>query len=71
MVYVRKSQRGKLSGQERTDWAKIAREYTYYPGTMGKFHRHLCEAILLADKGNKARLRKAYPELIKELQSLQ
>lgn len=66
--YVPKSKRGKMMLlQERTDWKGLAREFREYPGSMGKFHRHLCEAIVLADLAGLERLRKAYPELVEEL----
>lgn len=57
-----------LRGQEsreRTDWAGIAREWDQVPGTMGKFHRALCQAIQSADIAGTERLRRAYPELVK------
>ena len=45
----------------------IADEWKIYPGTMGSFHRALCEAITLADLKNTAKLRKAYPFLVRAL----
>jgi hypothetical protein len=49
---------------ERQDWKHIAEEFDRYPGTMGKFHFHLCHAIQVADIAGTERLRKAYPELV-------
>lgn len=70
MVYTPKSKRGKNPKYRkgmRTDWANIAREYKEYPGTMGRVHFHLCEAIMYADIGYLERLRIAFPELVEEL----
>ena len=70
MVYTPKSQRDKNPKYRkgmRTDWANIAREYKHYPGSMGKGHRALCEAITYADLGYLERLRIAFPELVEEL----
>lgn len=57
-----------LRGQElheRTDWKGIAHEWDQHPGTMGRYHRALCEAIQYADTAGTERLSKAYPELVK------
>ena len=69
MAYVPKSERGNnpKNSPMRTDWANIAREYKHYPGSMGRVHRALCEAIMYADLGYLERLRIAFPELVKEL----
>jgi hypothetical protein len=79
MPYIPKSEREKLhahrgpggkclrgeASHERTDWEGIAREWDQAPGSMGKFHRALCQAIQYADTAGIERLRKAYPELVK------
>lgn len=50
-----------------TNWARIAYEFDRFPGSLGAFHFHLCNAIIRADKMNLEKLRKEYPELIKAM----
>lgn len=55
------------TNEKEPNWQRIAIEYRCYPATMGAFHRTLCEAIMKADIKNTAKLRLAYPELVKYL----
>jgi glutathione S-transferase len=49
--------------KKHEEW--IAEEFKRYEGTMGSFHRYLCEAVTIADLKNTARLRRAYPFLVR------
>lgn len=51
--------------KKHEEW--IAQEFKMYEGIMGTFARHLCEAVTIADLKNTARLRRAYPFLVRAI----
>lgn len=53
-----------------TNWKRIAQYFRQVPGSLGAFHRYLCEAIIRADLENLERLRELYPELVHELKEV-
>jgi len=52
------------------NWRIIACEFRHARDTMGSFYESLCETIVIADLANTAKLRAAYPDLVRWLQDV-